>query len=152
MSKELKRPWKKLSEKDILKMKELYKTNTRLKVSKIFNVTPSTVSYHCGLKRLEKQTIEEKKKLNIKRVSDRRRKNKQLAIDYKGGKCELCGYNKYNGALDFHHLNKETKEYSIAATGSTRSFENTKKELDKCILVCSNCHREIHGGLHNLNK
>ena len=78
---------------------------------------------------------------------DRQRKLKQLAIDYKGGCCEKCGYKKYNGALDFHHLDPTKKDFTIAKIRHTGFTEKVKKELDKCILVCSNCHREIHGGI-----
>ena len=67
-----------------------------------------------------------------------------MAVTYKGGKCEKCGYNKCIAALDFHHLNPLEKDFSIGNKGYTRSWENIKKEIDKCILVCANCHREIH--------
>ncbi len=83
-------------------------------------------------------------------VQRRRRKLKIMAIEYKGGKCAICGYNKFAGALDFHHLDSSQKSYGISAKGYTRSFESMKKELDKCILVCANCHREIEAGLIDL--
>ena len=66
------------------------------------------------------------------------------AINQKGGKCEYCGYNKNIAALDFHHINPEEKDFSISHKGHTKSWESVKKELDKCILLCANCHREIH--------
>lgn len=69
-----------------------------------------------------------------------------MAIEYKGGKCQICGYHKYQGALDLHHI-KGKKEFGIGNKGYTRSWEKVKEELDKCILVCSNCHREIEGGI-----
>ncbi len=78
----------------------------------------------------------------IKAVAKRRRKVKLLAIEYKGGKCQVCGYRKYPGALDFHHVNGD-KKFGIGDKGYTRSWEKVKAELDKCILVCANCHREI---------
>lgn len=70
-----------------------------------------------------------------------------MAIAYKGGICQCCGYNKYIGALEFHHINPDEKDFGISVKGYTRSWENNKRELDKCVLVCSNCHREIHAGL-----
>lgn len=76
-------------------------------------------------------------------VSDARRKMKKKAIEYKGGKCCICGYNKCAAALDFHHPDPNKKDFGIA-TGDYKSFEKIKGELDKTILVCSNCHREIH--------
>jgi|SRR3989344_6898850 len=82
----------------------------------------------------------------IKRAVDkRRRKIKSLAIAYKGGKCCRCGYERFEGALEFHHLDPRGKDFSLSKDGLTRSWERTKKELDKCVLVCANCHREIHG-------
>ncbi len=78
---------------------------------------------------------------------DRQRKLKQMCIDYKGGKCIFCNYKKYNGSLDFHHIDPKEKDFSISNLKLTTFNEKIKKELDKCILVCSNCHGEIHGGL-----
>lgn len=77
-------------------------------------------------------------------VQKRRDKLKELAIEYKGGCCQKCGYNKCLGALEFHHLDPNEKDFGIAEKGITRSFEKLKVELDKCILVCANCHREMH--------
>jgi 5-methylcytosine-specific restriction endonuclease McrA len=76
---------------------------------------------------------------------ERQRKLKKQMVDYKGGKCERCGYDKYIGALEFHHLNPEEKDFSLSQL-KTYSFNHViVEELNKCILVCSNCHREIHG-------
>lgn len=55
----------------------------------------------------------------------------------------MCGYDKYYGALDFHHKKPEEKEFSIGGNYSL-AWERLEKELDKCILVCCRCHREIH--------
>lgn len=77
-------------------------------------------------------------------VQKRRDTTKQLMVEYKGGKCEICGYNKCNAALEFHHLDTSEKDFGIAYKGYTRSLETCKKEVDKCILVCANCHRELH--------
>jgi len=74
-----------------------------------------------------------------------------MAVEYKGGKCESCGYNKCIDALDFHHVNEKEKEFGLSQSGLTRSWERTKKESDKCVLVCANCHREIHAGLLNIS-
>ena len=86
-------------------------------------------------------------KCRTEAVQRRREKIKELAVQYKGGKCCICGYNRYLGALEFHHLNPTEKDFGIGTKGYTRSFEKVKGELDKCILVCSNCHKEIHAGL-----
>lgn len=77
-------------------------------------------------------------------------KRKVELIEYMGGCCVICGYNKSSSALDFHHLDPNTKETNMYKTGNIKnaSLEKAKTELSKCILVCSNCHREIHFGLH----
>ena len=84
------------------------------------------------------------RKCNVENVQKRRRKIKEMSIEYKGGRCEKCGYDKCNGALEFHHLDPEQKDFGIGNKGYTRSWEKIKSELDKCIMVCANCHREIH--------
>ncbi|MDP1709789.1 MAG: HNH endonuclease signature motif containing protein [Candidatus Komeilibacteria bacterium] len=82
-----------------------------------------------------------------KAVSKRRKKLKRLVIEYKGGKCQLCGYSRCPNAFDLHHIDEKQKDFSLSKDGLTRSWERTKKEADKCILVCANCHRELHAGL-----
>lgn len=64
------------------------------------------------------------------------------AVEYKGGKCSKCGYDKCLGALQFHHVNPSEKEFSIGGAHCV-SWERVLKELDKCILVCANCHVEM---------
>jgi len=80
----------------------------------------------------------------IAAVHKRRRMIRQKALDYKGGRCEICRYNKCSDALEFHHADSSSKDFSISEKGYTRSWQKVKEELDKCILVCSNCHRELH--------
>ena len=72
-----------------------------------------------------------------------RRNMKLQAIKMLGGKCSICGYNKCVDALEFHHKNPKEKEFKLGS-GNTMSCEEYKNELKKCILVCSNCHKEIH--------
>jgi hypothetical protein len=74
-----------------------------------------------------------------------RRNLKLKAIEYKGGKCNVCGYKKCPAALEFHHP-EDDKEFGLAQKGTCRAWEKVKKELDKCDLVCKNCHTEIHCG------
>lgn len=76
-------------------------------------------------------------------VNKRRVGLKQKCVDYKGGKCVVCGYNKCNEALDFHHIDESTKEFAISGSHA-RSWEKIRAELDKCALLCANCHREVH--------
>jgi len=77
-------------------------------------------------------------------VRKRRKKIRQQALEYKGNKCEICGYDKCDDALEFHHIRANGKDFSISDRGYTRSWAKVKEELDKCILVCANCHRELH--------
>lgn len=95
----------------------------------------------------DKRKYADRREELIKAVAKRRRKVKTLAIESKGGKCQLCGYNKFQGALDLHHLDPKTKSFSIGEKGYTRSWEKVKAELAKCILVCATCHREIEAGI-----
>lgn len=74
-----------------------------------------------------------------------RKRTKIKLIEYKGGKCEICGYDRCNRALEFHHKNPSEKDFTIS--GRSLSFDRLKDEVDKCLLVCSNCHSEIHDGL-----
>lgn len=76
--------------------------------------------------------------------AEARNRIKTWALEYKGAKCELCGYDKCSEALEFHHLNPNDKDFSISDRDLVLDWGIIKKELDKCILVCSNCHREIH--------
>lgn len=83
------------------------------------------------------------------RVSDieksRYAENKKMAVKYLGGCCSECGYKRNITALEFHHLGSEDKEYNISIGLKTgRGIENIKPELEKCICLCANCHREVH--------
>ncbi len=83
----------------------------------------------------------------IKKAVDKRRKKvKVMAVELKGGKCEICGYDKCMAAMVFHHKDPCKKEFGLSMQGLTRSWESTKRELGKCVLLCSNCHREVHVG------
>jgi hypothetical protein len=73
---------------------------------------------------------------------------KEKAVKAKGGKCQICGYQKHIGALAFHHLDSTQKEHNF----NNISWTRMKKELNKCILVCFNCHQEIHGNIINIPK
>lgn len=86
----------------------------------------------------------------IAAVARRRKRLKELALEYKGGKCQICGYDKCFGSLEFHHL--KDKKFGIGMKGYTRAWKKVKIELDKCILVCANCHREIEAGITQLPR
>lgn len=73
---------------------------------------------------------------------------KLKAIEYAGGKCQECGYNKCMRALHFHHVDPSLKEFGIFESRpgfkKTRNWDLLKIEIDKCILLCGNCHMELH--------
>ncbi len=86
-------------------------------------------------------------KCRLLAVSEWRRRTKARLVAEKGGRCMACGYNRYSGALQFHHLDRTTKEFSLSVRGLTRSVERIRSELTKCILLCANCCAEIEAGL-----
>lgn len=104
------------------------------------------------MSRVEKRAYRKRAAYLIQAVAKRRRKIKELAVAYKGGKCRLCGYSKYIGALDLHHIDPKTKKFGIGDKGYTRSWTAIQKEIDKCILICANCHREVEAGITQLSK
>ena len=75
-----------------------------------------------------------------------RRSMKLQAIKLLGNKCSICGYDRCIDALEFHHKNPSEKEFKLGS-GNTISWKEYKAEVMKCILVCSNCHKEIHSKL-----
>jgi hypothetical protein len=91
------------------------------------------------------------KKCFSKILLEKRESFKKKAIEYSGGCCLKCGYIKDITVLEFHHLDSTKKEFNPSAAISI-SWELAKKELDKCILLCSNCHREEHHNLYKLKK
>ena len=82
---------------------------------------------------------------NVKAVIEHRQRRKLYGIEAFGSKCGICGYSKCIAALEFHHLNSNDKEVTIS--GKTLKFEKFIDELRKCVLLCSNCHREYHAGV-----
>lgn len=76
-----------------------------------------------------------------------RQATKAYLIYLAGGKCQCCGYNKCSDALSFHHVDRSTKTYGLSGTRLTYNLSKILRELQKCCLVCHNCHTEIHSGL-----
>jgi len=95
-------------------------------------------------KKVDRRKYKDRRQYLIKAVRARRKKIRQLAVEYKGGKCEICGYDQCIEALDFHHRNATKKDFSISSKGYTRSWKRVMEELDKCTILCANCHRELH--------
>ena len=101
---------------------------------------------------LEKRTYSDRAVYMRKAVKKRRKRLREMAREYKGGKCTICGYDKCQRALSFHHLDPKQKNFGISMSGLTRSWDKIKKEIDKCILFCANCHMELHEGMTQLPK
>ncbi len=106
-------------------------------VSKEFGVSINRLKY---LNRRETKT-------GYEVLKNRRYRIKKLLVEYKGNKCKICGYDKCLSALEFHHLEPENKDFTISYNTKYNNLDILKKEVDKCILVCANCHREIHAGI-----
>jgi hypothetical protein len=85
-----------------------------------------------------------------KAVSLRRKKLREKAVILLGKRCSICKYSRCPQALEFHHIDGLTKEFGISESGITRSWARIQKELIKCILLCANCHREVHVGITQL--
>jgi hypothetical protein len=83
------------------------------------------------------------KKCRSAAVINFRRKRKRKLVEYFGGKCIRCGYNKCVDALQFHHAEGD-KQFGISAKTACKNWEAVLKEARKCQLVCANCHAEIH--------
>ena len=98
----------------------------------------------------EKRTYADRAAYMVQAVRKRRIKLRRMAREYKGGKCEICGYFKCQRALSFHHINPKEKSFGVSEKGLTRSWDIIRKEIDKCILICANCHMEIHDGITQL--
>ncbi len=73
-----------------------------------------------------------------------RRLIKKKAVDLKGRRCEICGLVEDYCVYDFHHKDPNEKDFSLGDKKSTLVWSKVKEEVDKCMLVCSNCHRKIH--------
>lgn len=87
------------------------------------------------------------KKCSSDEVKERQRKFKKICIDYKGGKCSACGYSRCDYSLIFHHTDPTKKDFTISHCKLTTFNDRIRRELDKCILLCANCHGEEHARL-----
>ena len=129
----------KLSDEKIEELKKIYKeTGSQRKTAEIIGCSKSTVGKYVTGINYYKNTPQTK----VQSVINWRKRTKEKLVEYKGGKCVKCGYDKCIQALSFHHIDPKEKDFTIS--GKSWSYERLKNEVDKCILVCSNCHIEIH--------
>lgn len=119
------------------------------KVCDLLNLKKTFVSKYV-INKKNKLTIEELKYNRCESLKSWRIRTKQKLVEYKGGECSICGYDKSLRALHFHHVDPNEKDFTISS--KSYSYERLKKEVDKCILVCSNCHCEIHDEIDNNKK
>ena len=82
-----------------------------------------------------------------KKTEWRRKIIKNLII-VMGSKCISCGYNRCMDALCFHHFDSSKKLFPLS---KCRSWSESVKEAKKCVLVCRNCHGEIHDGIRTIH-
>jgi len=80
-------------------------------------------------------------------TAKQKRNYKKKIVDYCGGKCTICGYDKCYAALEFHHTNPSEKESDFQQVMKNSAFEKQKELVKGCIMICANCHREIHQGM-----
>lgn len=120
------------------------KNETRSKISESLKeyhsnkVVGFTLCDRCGKEKPNTKTL-----CNSCSVTKTRKKRHAELKAHFGGKCVRCGYDKCFGALEFHHLDPTQKEFTIAKRGQ-KSLARLILEAEKCVLLCANCHREIH--------
>jgi len=115
---------------------------------KICNETISKSRSYCskkcltqGLSKPRKQEVQS----SYDRVKSFRQRQKIKAVEYMGGCCKICGYSRCVRALSFHHIDPSAKEFRVSS--KSYSWDRVLKELEKCVMLCSNCHMELHDDL-----
>lgn len=128
-----------LSNEQILNIRKLFKERISAnKISELLDIK---------LYQVKNETKKVKRNLigSSGAVISWRKRLKLKLVEYKGGKCENCRYNKCLEALQFHHMDPKEKSFNIS--GTSWSFVRMKEEVDKCKLLCANCHIEYHNTL-----
>lgn len=113
-------------------------------IAKELGMCPSSITYNLRA---------DYRQRHYEHLKKRRLTHKKQALQYKGNKCQLCGYSKCKSAMEFHHpdpLQKDPRLIRRSGRMANLPFDSMKKELDKCVLLCANCHREIHEGIVQL--
>jgi hypothetical protein len=98
--------------------------------------------------KMKKTLRDHHKNPKVSPVQSWRKRRKQEFVDYLGGECKVCGYDRCIEALEFHHVDPDTKSCSItSALAHPKKHGVIKEEVDKCVLLCGNCHQEYHAGM-----
>ena len=115
----------------------------------------TTLSSWCKECHKESVLKTRQKSLDMYRIRDREKKSKYYrdkrskVDEYKKAGCAMCG-EKELVCLDFHHIDPSTKEFNIGKQFHIRSFKDIEKEIEKCVVLCANCHRKVHAGIIKL--
>jgi len=134
---------KRYTNANIRKYQKHYDTYMNVReTAEYFNVSVGTLKNYLTLKR-KKTPKKELRRRRGMHATNWRRRIKVRAIEYKGGRCQNCQYENSVYSLDFHHVNPNKKEFGISSS-KVNNWSKIKAELDKCVLVCKNCHGEIH--------
>jgi len=84
-------------------------------------------------------------------VIEWRKRTKARIVDSMGGKCAICGYKKHHEVLELHHMDPSKKKFSFGSIrANPKSWSTIVEELRKCVLLCSNCHKEVEAGYVNI--
>jgi hypothetical protein len=110
-----------------------------------------TVTWRCrrhgeGVFVIENSGRSRCRRCRMERVAAWRRRAKGTLVREAGGRCRLCGYDKHQEALQFHHRDPRKKSFALSLRGVTRSMRAMREEAKKCVLLCANCHAEVEAG------
>lgn len=89
---------------------------------------------------------------SVDAVTRHRRNRKLRAVAYMGSVCEGCGRGGHSSLFEFHHWNADEKDFGLSEHGIPHSWERTVAELAKCVMLCANCHREVHAGVRTIDR
>lgn len=103
------------------------------------NATTRKYCYECSPPYLNNNNSSRAEALTVLRQA-----MKKEAVKRRGGECEKCGYNKCIAALHFHHRDPSQKDFGLSNGGITHSWSEFLLEVEKCDLLCANCHAEVH--------
>lgn len=115
---------------------------TYQQIMETLGCSKGTIAFHIGKGVRQKQV--HRQSINRKKFGD---ELKQLH----GAKCKVCDYDRCLEALEFHHINPTTKKFEVMTHGKRGNKKDIIAESYKCMLVCSNCHRELHTGIISID-
>jgi hypothetical protein len=109
----------------------------------------STICSKCQCE-YKKKYYRKNKQSHYKRNEKSKESLKQFILEEKKKGCQICG-EACIPCLEFHHLNKNEKEYDVSRMYFLGSLDKLKLEIEKCVILCANCHRKVHAGLLSLD-